>query len=103
LGQVCVGSGIALKLELTKITSTPREMSAWVAGFVKSRETARIVNFAAVLGSSSIDLMTEPPWIPVAPNTTRIFLLDIVEIAQVWYEGSIFDRGVLENETWAHK
>jgi hypothetical protein len=28
----------------------------------------------AVTGSSRIDLMTEPPCFPVAPNTTRSFL-----------------------------
>ena len=34
----------------------------------------RIWNSLAVLGSPRTALMTEPPWLPVAPNTTKSFL-----------------------------
>lgn len=35
-----------------------------------------ILNSLAVRGSPRIELITDPPWVPVAPKTTRIFWLD---------------------------
>lgn len=39
----------------------------------------RILNSLAVLGSLRMELMTEPPWLPVAPNTTRIFFSAMID------------------------
>jgi hypothetical protein len=47
--------------------------SALALGLEGSRVTARILNCAAALESPRMDLMTEPPWTPVAPKTTMIF------------------------------
>jgi hypothetical protein len=41
--------------------------------------TARTANSAAIFSLPSIDLMTEPPWIPVAPKTTRVFFSGILD------------------------
>jgi len=47
---------------------------AAAAGLRGSLVTAWMWNSAVNEGSLTIVLMTEPPWLPVAPKTTRIFL-----------------------------
>lgn len=37
----------------------------------------RSLNSLAAEGSDRTELMTEPPWLPVAPNTTKTFLSDM--------------------------
>lgn len=60
--------------------STPLAVKACALGFDGSRVMARILNSPAVLGSLRMDLITEPPWLPVAPKTTRIFFAAMIEI-----------------------
>jgi hypothetical protein len=57
----------------TETSSQPWSASALALGLEGSRVTARILNCAAALESPRMDLMTEPPWTPVAPKTTMIF------------------------------
>lgn len=57
----------------TETSSQPWSASAFALGLEGSRVTARILNCAAALESPRMDLMTEPPWTPVAPKTTMIF------------------------------
>ena len=59
--------------------STPLAVKACALGFEGSRVMPRILNSLAVLGSFRMDLMTEPPWLPVAPKTTRIFFAVMME------------------------
>jgi hypothetical protein len=58
---------------LTETTSQPLLARAWEEGLEGSRVMARMANWEAALGSARMDLMTEPPWFPVAPKTTRSF------------------------------
>lgn len=58
----------------TATSSAPRDLRAFALSLVTSRVTALTWNLLAVLRSARIDLTTEPPCFPVAPNTTRICL-----------------------------
>lgn len=52
------------------------------------------MNASLVLGSERIALTTDPPWVPVAPKTTRTFFDAIsVESSEILDVGLI--RGVL--------
>jgi hypothetical protein len=61
---------------LTLTISTPLAESACAAGLLTSRVTPRSLYSLERTGSASTALMTEPPWLPVAPKTVNI--LDIV-------------------------
>lgn len=73
--------------ERTEMSSAPWSASFLAFGFVGSRVTARIWNCSAALESLRIDVTTEPPWEPVAPKTTRIFLdamLRSIDVICIW-------------------
>lgn len=59
----------------TLTTSTPLSFKAWLAGFDGSRVIPLILNCWDKTGCSSTPLITEPPWLPVAPKTTRSLLM----------------------------
>jgi hypothetical protein len=63
---------------LTLTKETPFSARATAAGLEASLVTPRTSNLELVDGSSRIVLITEPPWLPVAPKTTIIFLDDII-------------------------
>ena len=65
----------SLELMSPATVSTPLASRALALGLEGSRVMPRILNSLAVWGSLRMDLMTEPPWLPVAPKTTTIFLL----------------------------
>lgn len=50
-------------------SSTPLWERAWAAGLEGSLVIPRILNSLDKTGSTRICLMTEPPWLPVAPKT----------------------------------
>ena len=65
-------------LGCTLTTSIPCWDSFVEAGLEVSLVTARISNWFAVTGSPKIERITEPPWFPVAPNTTSSFFKAMV-------------------------
>jgi len=56
---------------LTDTISTPFAARACAFSLEGSLVMPRILNSFAVRGSARTDWMTEPPWFPVAPKTTR--------------------------------
>jgi hypothetical protein len=60
----------------TVTTSTPFSASSWAAGFDVSRVIPRILNSCESLLSLRSCVITDPPWLPVAPNT--VMILDMV-------------------------
>jgi hypothetical protein len=64
--------------QLTATVSAPRLSKALADGLEVSRVTPRTAHDSLIFESPRTALTTEPPWIPVAPKTTRIFLLAIV-------------------------
>jgi hypothetical protein len=62
----------------TFFISTPCFSSACAAGLETSRVMPRILNSLDRVGSARMCLMTEPPWLPVAPKT--VMILDIFKI-----------------------
>ena len=62
---------------LTATVSAPRLSKAFADGLEVSRVTPRTAQDFLMLESPRTALTTEPPWTPVAPKTTRIFLLAI--------------------------
>jgi hypothetical protein len=71
-----MGAGAEKDGKHTATTSTPFFASSWAAGFEESRVIPRILNSCESLLSLRSCVMTEPPWLPVAPNT--VMILDIV-------------------------
>lgn len=70
---------------LTDTVSAPRLSKAFAEGFDTSRVTPRTVKASLVLGSPRMALTTDPPWVPVAPKTTRIFLDAIsIDLSDIW-------------------
>ncbi len=63
---------------LTVTHSTPLADKAWAIGFEGSLVIPLILNSDEAVGSERTDLITLPPWFPVAPKTTSIFFPDIV-------------------------
>ena len=61
---------------LTLTSSAPFSARALADGLELSLVTALILNSCAKVGSARICLMTEPPWLPVAPKT--VMILDIL-------------------------
>lgn len=67
------------KPPLTATTSTPFSASALDLGLETSRVIPRTANCDEALESPRMDSMTEPPWVPVAPNTvTTFFCVDMI-------------------------
>ena len=56
----------------TVTISTPAAAISCAAGLLVSRVTPRSFHFFDRAGSARMVLMTEPPWLPVAPKTVRI-------------------------------
>lgn len=56
----------------TLTTSAPCSRSAFAANLLGSLVTALTLNCREVRGSFSRAFATEPPWMPVAPNTTTV-------------------------------
>jgi hypothetical protein len=69
--------------ELTLTSFTPFSANATADGFEGSLVIPMIWNCSAEMGSLRTELMTEPPWLPVAPKTTRIFLDDILYLSKL--------------------
>lgn len=63
---------LVLEVRRTSTTSTPLADSSCAAADETLRVTARILNCEESSASSWIARITEPPWLPVAPNTVRI-------------------------------
>lgn len=42
--------------------------------------TPRMVNSLERTGSLRMDLITDPPWLPVAPNTVMILDMTVIDI-----------------------
>ena len=63
--------------QLTAAVSAPKLSKAFADGFVVSRVMPRTAHDSLILESPRTALTTDPPWIPVAPKTTRSFLVAI--------------------------
>ncbi len=61
-------------MELTLTRETPLSARAAAEGLLGSLVIPRSWNCSASTGSFSTVVMTEPPWLPVAPKTTSIFI-----------------------------
>jgi hypothetical protein len=67
--------------ELILTSFTPFSAKATADGFEGSLAIPMIWNCSAERGSLRTELMTDPPWLPVAPKTTRLFLDDILYLS----------------------
>ena len=94
LASEAYATAIDSLIRQTVTHSTPFSVRALALGFDGSLVIPRILNSSAALGSPRTDLITEPPWTPVAPKTTRIFFADIVGKAE------FLDIGMCSAEQW---
>jgi hypothetical protein len=65
-------------------TSTPRAARDWPDGLEGSRVIARSLNSFESTGWARTTLMTEPPWVPVAPKTVRSLLMMVLVMMVEW-------------------